>query len=142
MKISMISKKNWRVGECIVYIIFKQKIFTKLWLSFIFNVNEAIFYQAVVNNAYELLCVFRAEEALRLVNYKEPSMTAVERAEAEELKKMNIKIHGMKIRLEQLKKKSIQQIKHADAFESSEKRKEIVFTHSQEKVIQETLSQM
>ncbi|XP_050445936.1 nuclear pore complex protein Nup88 [Cataglyphis hispanica] len=84
----------------------------------------------------------RAEEALRLVNYKEPSMTAVERAEAEELKKMNIKIHGMQIRLEQLKKKSMQQIKHADAFESNEKRKEIVFTHSQEKVIQETLSQM
>ncbi|KAL6440272.1 hypothetical protein ACFW04_003089 [Cataglyphis niger] len=83
----------------------------------------------------------RAEEALRLVNYKEPSMTAVERAEAEELKKMNIKIHDMQIRLE-LKKKSIQQIKHADAFESNEKRKEIVFTHSQEKVIQETLSQM
>ncbi|KAM0731856.1 hypothetical protein ACS0PU_001398 [Formica fusca] len=82
------------------------------------------------------------EEALRLVNYKEPSMTAIERAEAEELKKMNIKIHGMQIRLEQLKKKSIQQIKHADASESSEKRKEIVFTHSQEKVIQETLSQM
>lgn len=69
-------------------------------------------------------------------------MTAVERAEAEELKKMNIKIHGMQIRLEQLRKKSIQQIKHADASESNEKRKEIVFTHSQEKVIQETLSQM
>lgn len=84
----------------------------------------------------------RAEEALRLVNYKEPSMTAVERAEAEELKKMSIKIHDMQIRLEQLKKKSVQQIKHTDASESNEKRKEIVFTQSQEKAAKDTLSQM
>lgn len=86
--------------------------------------------------------VFRAEEALRLVNYKEPLMTSVERAEAEELKKMSIKIHDMQIRLEQLKKKSVQQIKHADVTESNEKRKEIVFTRSQEKATKETLSQM
>lgn len=69
-------------------------------------------------------------------------MTAVERAEAEELKKMSIKIHDMQIRLEQLKKKSVQQIKHADATESNEKRKEIVFTQNQEKAAKETLSQM
>lgn len=90
---------------------------------------------------YTRIIIFRAEEALRLVNYKEPSMTAVERAEAEVLKKMNDKIHDMQIRLDQLKKKS-QQIKHTDSSESNEKKKEIVFTYSQEKAIHETLSQM
>lgn len=69
-------------------------------------------------------------------------MTAVERAEAEVLKKMNDKIHDMQIRLDQLKKKSIQQIKHTDVSESNEKKKEIVLTCSQEKAIHETLSQM
>jgi len=68
-------------------------------------------------------------------------MTAVERAEAEVLKKMNDKIHDMQIRLDQLKKKS-QQSKHTDASESNEKKKEIVFTYNQEKAIHETLSQM
>lgn len=68
-------------------------------------------------------------------------MTAVERAEAEVLKKMNDKIHDMQIRLDQLKKKS-QQIKHTDPSESNEKKKEIVFTYNQEKAIHETLSQM
>lgn len=69
-------------------------------------------------------------------------MTAVEREEAEVLKKMGDKIHDMQIRLDQLKKKSIQQIKHTDVSESNEKKKEIVLTFSQEKAIHETLSQM
>ncbi|XP_011161716.1 nuclear pore complex protein Nup88 [Solenopsis invicta] len=84
----------------------------------------------------------RAEEVLRLVNYKEPSMTSFERAEAEELKKMDIKIHDMQIRLEQLKKKSAQQTVHANGIESNEKRKEIVFTRNQEEAAKENLHQM
>ncbi|XP_072753706.1 nuclear pore complex protein Nup88 isoform X3 [Anoplolepis gracilipes] len=84
----------------------------------------------------------RAEEALRLVNNKEPSMTAVERAEAKELEKMDKKINDMQNRLKQLKEKSVQQIKHADASETNGQRKEIVFTHNQEKTIQDTLSEM
>ncbi|RLU18310.1 hypothetical protein DMN91_008667 [Ooceraea biroi] len=83
----------------------------------------------------------RAEEVLRLVNYKEPLMTAVERAEAEELKKMDMKIHDMKIRLEQLKKKSTQQTVQQNG-ECNGKRKEIVITASQEETIKENLGQM
>jgi hypothetical protein len=69
-------------------------------------------------------------------------MTSLERAEAEELKKMDVKIHDMQIRLEQLKKKSAQQTVHANGIESNEKRKEIVFTHNQEEAAKENLSQM
>lgn len=86
---------------------------------------------------------FRAEEVLRLVNYKEPSMTSVERAEAEELKKMEVKILDMQIRLEQLKKKFAQQTTmHANGIEINGKRKEIVFTRSQEEATKENLCQM
>lgn len=85
---------------------------------------------------------FRAEEVLRLVNYKEPSMTSVERAEAEELKKMEVKILDMQIRLEQLKKKFAQQTVHANGIEINGKRKEIVFTRSQEEATKENLCQM
>ncbi|XP_018337042.1 PREDICTED: nuclear pore complex protein Nup88 [Trachymyrmex septentrionalis] len=84
----------------------------------------------------------RAEEVLRLVNYKEPLMTSIERAEAEELKKMDMKIHDMQIRLEQLKKKSAQQTVHTNGTEFNEKRKEIVFTHNQEKAAKENLCHM
>ncbi|XP_071574996.1 nuclear pore complex protein Nup88 [Temnothorax nylanderi] len=83
----------------------------------------------------------RAEEVLRLVNYKEPSMTSIERAEAEELKKMDVKIYDMQIRLEQLKKKSAQQTMHTNGIETNEKKKEIVFTRSQEEATKENLSQ-
>lgn len=69
-------------------------------------------------------------------------MTSFERAEAEELKKMDIKIHDMQIRLEQLKKKSAQQTVHANGIESNEKRKEIVFTRNQEEAAKENLHQM
>ncbi|XP_018300154.1 nuclear pore complex protein Nup88 isoform X1 [Mycetomoellerius zeteki] len=84
----------------------------------------------------------RAEEVLRLVNYKEPLMTSIERAEAEELKKMDMKIHDMQIRLEQLKKKSAQQTVHINGTEVNENRKEIVFTHNQEEAAKENLSHM
>ncbi|XP_018045895.1 PREDICTED: nuclear pore complex protein Nup88 [Atta colombica] len=84
----------------------------------------------------------RAEEVLRLVNYKEPLMTSIERAEAEELKKMDMKIHDMQIRLEQLKKKSAQQTVHTNSTEFNEKRKEIVFTHNQEEAAKENLCHM
>ncbi|XP_077279874.1 nuclear pore complex protein Nup88 [Temnothorax americanus] len=83
----------------------------------------------------------RAEEVLRLVNYKEPSMTSIERAEAEELKKMDVKIYDMQIRLEQLKKKSAQQTMHTNGIETNGKKKEIVFTRSQEEATKENLSQ-
>lgn len=68
-------------------------------------------------------------------------MTAIERAEAEELKKMDMKIHDMKIRLEQLKKKSIQQTVHADG-ECNGKKREIVITQNQEETLRESLGQM
>lgn len=66
----------------------------------------------------------------------------MEQAEAEELKKMDIKIHDMQIRLGQLKKKSIQQGIQLDVTESNEKKKEIVFTRNQEEIIKENLGQM
>lgn len=69
-------------------------------------------------------------------------MTSVERAEAEELKVMDMKIHDMQIRLEQLKKKSAQQTVHANGTETNEKKKEIVFTCNQEEAIKENLHQM
>ncbi|XP_032682872.1 nuclear pore complex protein Nup88 [Odontomachus brunneus] len=97
-------------------------------------------YEEINDEQKKLAC--RAEEVLRLVNYKEPFLTAVERAEAEELKKMDMKMHSMKIRLEQLKKKSAQQTVHADVTESNEKKKEIVFTRNQEETIKENLGQM
>lgn len=77
-----------------------------------------------------------------MVNYKEPSMTSIERAEAEELKKMKVKINDMEIRLEQLKKKSAQQTVHTNGTESNGKRKEIVFTRNQEEATKENLYQM
>ncbi|KAG9436552.1 nuclear pore complex protein Nup88 [Apis mellifera carnica] len=83
----------------------------------------------------------KAKEVLRLVNYKEPSMTPIERAEAEELRKMEMKIEVMKIRLLDLKKKS-EQIGHTENNESIEDKKEIVFKDDQEKIIKNTLGQM
>lgn len=85
---------------------------------------------------------FRAEEVLRLVNYKEPSMTSIERAEAKELEKMEMKIRDMEIRLEQLKKKSAQQAVQTNGTEFNGKRKEIVFTRNQEEATKENLRQM
>lgn len=84
----------------------------------------------------------RAEEVLRLVNYKEPSMNAMERAEAETLRKMEDKIHDLRIRIEQLKKKSAQQITSMENTEIIEKQKEIVFSSNQEAAIKENLGQM
>ncbi|KOC65343.1 Nuclear pore complex protein Nup88 [Habropoda laboriosa] len=81
----------------------------------------------------------RAKEVLRLVNYKEPSMTPIERAEAEELKKMEIKIEEMKIKLLELKKKSEHQTGHIENNECSEKKTEIVFRKDQEKTIKTSL---
>jgi len=68
-------------------------------------------------------------------------MTAVERTEAEELKKIDTKARDMKIRLEQLKKKVAQQIIPVDT-ELNEKKKEIVFSGNQEEAIKEYLVQM
>lgn len=68
-------------------------------------------------------------------------MTPIERAEAEELRKMEMKIEVMKIRLLDLKKKS-EQIGHTENNESIENKKEIVFKDDQEKIIKNTLGQM
>ncbi|XP_076181776.1 nuclear pore complex protein Nup88 isoform X2 [Ptiloglossa arizonensis] len=84
----------------------------------------------------------RAKEVLRLVNYKEPSITPIERAEAEELRKMEMKIEEIKIRLLELKKKSEQQAIHIENNELNEKRKEIVFRDNQKKTIKNSLGHM
>lgn len=68
-------------------------------------------------------------------------MTPIERAEAEELRKMEMKIEVMKIRLLDLKKKS-ERIGHTENNESIEDKKEIVFKDDQEKIIKNTLGQM
>ncbi|XP_043518291.1 nuclear pore complex protein Nup88 [Frieseomelitta varia] len=83
----------------------------------------------------------RAKEVLRLVNYKEPSITPIERAEAEELKKMEVKINKMKIRLLELKKKS-EQTESIDNNENIERKREIVFRGDQENAIKNNLGQM
>lgn len=85
---------------------------------------------------------YRAEEVLRLVNYKEPSMSAVEREEAEELRRMKDKIQDLKVRLEQLKKRAAQQTTFMENTEIVEKQKEIVFSKNQEEAIKENLTQM
>ncbi|KAK2580825.1 hypothetical protein KPH14_005907 [Odynerus spinipes] len=84
----------------------------------------------------------RAEEVLRLVNYKEPSMSAMERAEAEELRKMEDKIQDLRVRMEQLKKKAAQQTTSMENTDIIEKQKEIVFSSNQEGAIKENLGQM
>lgn len=76
-----------------------------------------------------------------MVNYKEPSITPIERAEAEELKKMEAKIQKMKIRLLELKKKS-EQTESIENNESIERKREIVFRGDQENVIKNNLGQM
>ncbi|XP_067208028.1 nuclear pore complex protein Nup88 [Linepithema humile] len=86
-------------------------------------------------------CARRAEQVLKLVNYKQPSMTAVERTEAEDLKKIHTKLHDMEIRLEQLKKKAAQQATSTNNTELNEK-KEIVFSGNQEVAVKENLAQM
>ncbi|KAK1117799.1 hypothetical protein K0M31_015734 [Melipona bicolor] len=83
----------------------------------------------------------RAKEVLRLVNYKEPSITPIERVEAEELKKMETKIKKMKIRLLELKKKS-EQTESIENNESIERKREIVFRGDQENAIKNNLGQM
>ncbi|EFN85322.1 Nuclear pore complex protein Nup88 [Harpegnathos saltator] len=97
-------------------------------------------YEDINDKQKELAC--RAKEVLRSINHKKPFLTAAERAEAEELKKMNMKIHNIETRLKQLKKKFDQQTVHVDITDSNEKRKEIVFTRNQEEAIKENLSQM
>ncbi|XP_015177181.1 PREDICTED: nuclear pore complex protein Nup88 isoform X2 [Polistes dominula] len=84
----------------------------------------------------------RAEEVLRLVNYKEPSMSPSERAEAEELKRMNDKIQDLRVRLKQLKKKANQQSVLMENTEIIEKQKEIIFSKNQVEAIRENLSKM
>ncbi|XP_033345817.1 nuclear pore complex protein Nup88 isoform X1 [Bombus vosnesenskii] len=83
----------------------------------------------------------RAKEVLRLVNYKEPSMTPIERAEAEELRKMEIKIEEMKIKLLELKTKS-EQTGPIENNENIGKKREIVFRGDQENAIKNNLGQM
>ncbi|XP_033329725.1 nuclear pore complex protein Nup88 [Megalopta genalis] len=84
----------------------------------------------------------RAKEVLRLVNYKEPSITPIERAEAVELRDMEIEVEKMKIKLLELRKKSEQQSQHIETSDSNEKRKEIVFKGDQERTIKNTLNNM
>ncbi|KAI4497312.1 hypothetical protein M0802_007559, partial [Mischocyttarus mexicanus] len=84
----------------------------------------------------------RAEEVLRLVNYKEPSMSPTERAEAEELRRMNDKIQDLSIRLKQLKKRVNQQSMIMENSEIIGKQKEILFSKTQVEVIRENLAKM
>jgi len=67
-------------------------------------------------------------------------MTSIERAEAKELKKIEMEIRDMDIRLEQLKKKSAQQTVTNTEFNG--KKKEIVFTRNQEEVTKDNLCHM
>lgn len=69
-------------------------------------------------------------------------MTGAERAEAEELEKINMKMSDMKVRIEQLKKKSAKQSTHLDTTEHNGKKNEIVFKSNQEEAIRENLEQM
>lgn len=68
-------------------------------------------------------------------------MTPIERAEAEELRKMEIKIEEMKIKLQELKTKS-EQTGPIENNESIGKKREIVFRGDQENAIKNNLGQM
>ncbi|KAL7307671.1 hypothetical protein TKK_0000353 [Trichogramma kaykai] len=65
--------------------------------------NLAERYEDVKDKQEEL--ARRAEQVLRLVHLKEPTMSPVERAECEEIKKMSKDVKDLGVRLEQLKKK-------------------------------------
>lgn len=79
---------------------------------------------------------------MKLVNYKEPSMTSSERAEAAELKNMDDKVVELVVRLGQLKKKVVTQSKHLETMEKCQKKKELVFSKKQEEAIKMNLGQM
>lgn len=68
-------------------------------------------------------------------------MTPIERAEAEELRKMEIKIEEMKIKLLELKTK-LEQTGPTENNESIGKKREIVFRGDQENAIKNNLGQM
>ncbi|XP_043276601.1 nuclear pore complex protein Nup88 isoform X2 [Venturia canescens] len=84
----------------------------------------------------------RAKEVLKLVNYKEPSMSSSERAEAAELKIMDDKVLELVVRIGQLKKKVENQSKHFETLEKIEKQKELVFSEKQEEAIKTNLKKM
>ncbi|XP_012288846.1 nuclear pore complex protein Nup88 isoform X2 [Orussus abietinus] len=84
----------------------------------------------------------RAEEVLRLMNHKKPTMTVSERADAAELKKMDQKVKELVVRLEQLKRKATQQAKRLENYETLEKKKEIVLSETQDNAVKSHLSQM
>ena len=88
-------------------------------------------------------CFFcRAEEVLRLVNLKEPSMTPGERAEAEELRLMDDKVREFAVRLEQLKKKAAKQDLHVESGDRNGQNTEVVFKQKQVETIKTNLTQM
>ncbi|XP_051154402.1 nuclear pore complex protein Nup88 isoform X1 [Leptopilina boulardi] len=98
-------------------------------------------YEDIKDNQEDL--ARRAQEVLRLVNLKEPSLSPIERAEAEEMKLIENKVKEFSVRLEQLKKKANKQtINIVESPNTNGKKKEIVFKEKQVETIKSNLLQM
>lgn len=83
--------------------------------------------------------LFRAEDVLKLINLKEPSMTPLERARAETLIDMENEVKELAVRMKQLKKKTADRIEEAGRREQS---KEVFFKKNQEETIKSQLDGM
>lgn len=88
------------------------------------------------------MIIFRAAEVLRLVNLRQPSMTDVEKEEANELKKMDKEKEVLSQQLENLKKKEKYQSEQLANWAKNESKKDVVIGKSQEDTIKQHLKQM
>lgn len=78
-----------------------------------------------------------------MVNLKEPSLSPVERAEAEEMKSIEDKVKEFAVRLEQLKKKANKQsLSVVESRSTNGEKREIVFKEKQVQTIKSNLHQM
>lgn len=82
----------------------------------------------------------RAEEVLRLVNYKE--LSSVERMEGVQLKELDNKVQDFVVRMCQLKKKMANQTAHIESNKKNSKNNELILNDRQEEVIKSNISQM
>ncbi|XP_066587565.1 nuclear pore complex protein Nup88 [Prorops nasuta] len=84
----------------------------------------------------------RSEEVVKKVNYKEPSMTAIEKMEAKELIQINSKTKDLRFRIDQLQERLSKQSVHLKDYKNSKKQNKIVLSSTQEKVYKDNLFKM
>ncbi|XP_012253923.2 nuclear pore complex protein Nup88 [Athalia rosae] len=97
-------------------------------------------YEDIKDKQEEL--VRRAQDVLRLINERQPSMSPIEKEEANELKSMNNKARELSQQLEKLKNKAKYQSEQLVNWEKKEKKKDLVMRKSQEDTIKTQLGIM